>query len=67
VYCDTTTAIGSPSTVTVCVPGISVVSDRNGSPSTSPSSTTELSALIGNRGLVISVGLENVGRSTSTR
>ena len=39
----------------------------NGLPSTLPLKTTDCRSLIGNSGLVISVGLENVGAVMSTR
>ena len=59
--------MGWPSQSTVAVLGSRVVSERNGLPSTLPSSTTDLRVPIGNSGLVMLVGCVNLGRWRSTR
>lgn len=51
----------------ILVSGSRVVSVWNGLPSTLPLKTTECRSLIGNSGLVISVGFENFGAAMSSR
>ena len=66
-YWETSTVICSPFHVTVLVPGRSVVSVRNGLPSTWPSRSADRRRLIGKSGFVILVESENEGRVRSTR
>jgi hypothetical protein len=56
-----------PSQAMGLVPGSSVTSARNGSPSTVPSCRDWSTAATGNSGLVIAVGRENTGTARSTR
>src|SRR4051794_28265826 len=66
-YWETRTGILRSAQTTVRVPGRSVVSVRNGWPSTWPRRTAERRRLIGKSGLVTSVGFENAGSVRSTR
>ena len=67
-YCETRASTHWPSLhSTIRVSGSRVVSVWNGLPSTWPLKITDCRSLIGNSGLVISVGFENVGAVMSTR
>lgn len=66
-YWETSVSTGLPSRSMVLVSGRRVVSARKGRPSTWPSRMTRKSRLIGKRGLVTLVGLENIGVARSTR
>jgi hypothetical protein len=66
-YCESSTRIRRPFQTTVALPGSSVVSDRNGRPSTRPSRTADRRRAIGKSGLVIAVGCVKDGGLRSTR